>query len=276
MKTIFLTLFITFLIFQTGTLKATISSPELTEIQKEKFTGKIDTNRQQDYTHSEECLNYPIHYFTTNEGQHLLVVFLNAAPENGSITIEGFFQEVSNSCTQGNSSQLFMVSNFTKLNQVGSHEINTKVSETGSNLSGNQAQAALDLHNQARAEVGVPLLAWSVELSQTAQQWAEHLAKNGCKMKHSESSDTGENLYWTSRGSETSASDAVRAWYSEKKDFKNVPLRGNNWHKTGHYSQMVWKNTKYVGMATAKCSKGETIVVANYNPPGNYMGETAY
>lgn len=254
-------------------LKAEIGQSNL--ILKEKFTGQIDKSRQQNYMDSEECLNFPTNYFITTEGRNLLVVFLNKTPQDGIITIEGFFQEVNNSCTKGGSNQVFMVSDYTTANQNQSNK-NDAVSQTGSDLTQKQAQAALDVHNEARSEVGVLPLTWSVELSQIAQQWAEHLAQNGCEMEHSDSSDTGENLYWTSRGTDSSAADAVRAWYSEKKDFRNVPLKGNNWYKTGHYSQIVWKTTTHVGMASARCSKGETIVVANYSPPGNYMGETAY
>ncbi|SMC66382.1 CAP family protein [Moheibacter sediminis] len=274
MKTDHLLLFIVIFLIQIEISKAA----DFHFIQKEKFTGKIDNSREQNYMDSEECLNYPTHYFITNEGENLLVVFLNKTPENGSISIEGFFQEINNVCTKGGSNQLFMVSNFTKAKQESNHtnQPNTKLSDIGSELTPKQAQEALDVHNEARAEVGVPLLTWSVELSQIAQQWADYLAQNGCNMKHSESSETGENLYWTSRGSESTPSDAVRAWYSEKKDFKNVPLKGNAWYETGHYSQMVWKSTTHVGMASAKCSKGETIVVANYSPPGNYMGDKAY
>lgn len=274
MKANSLLLFIVIFLFQIGISNAA----DFNFIQKEKFIGKIDTSREQNYMDSEECLNYPTHYFITNDGENLLVVFLNKAPEKENISIEGFFQEVNNVCTKGGSTQLFMVSSFTKAKQElhQTNQTDTKVSDVGSELTVKQAQEALYIHNEARAEVGVQLLIWSVELSQIAQQWADHLAQNGCKMDHSEGSETGENLYWTSRGSESTPSDAVRAWYSEKKDFKNVPLKGNSWYETGHYSQMVWRNTTHVGMASAKCSKNETIVVASYSPPGNYMGEKAY
>lgn len=150
------------------------------------------------------------------------------------------------------------------------------LAQTGSQLTGKQAKEVLEFHNQARSEVGTADLEWSIELSQIAQKWANHLAKNGCEMEHSEGLETGENLYWTSHGTEITPVDAVRAWYSEKKDFKNRPISKINLHKIGHYSQMVWKTTTHVGMASAKCSKGETIVVANYSPPGNYLGQKAY
>jgi hypothetical protein len=39
---------------------------------------------------------------------------------------------------------------------------------------------------------------------------------------------------------------------------------------------MVWKSTKQVGIAVSKCDDGAIIIVANYNPTGNFMGETPY
>ena len=43
----------------------------------------------------------------------------------------------------------------------------------------------------------------------------------------------------------------------------------------GHYTQVVWKNTKLVGCGIASCGNSE-IWVCNYSPPGNYVGERPY
>jgi hypothetical protein len=42
---------------------------------------------------------------------------------------------------------------------------------------------------------------------------------------------------------------------------------------SGHFSQMVWKNSTELGIARARDQNGKVIVVANYNPPGNYIGQ---
>jgi pathogenesis-related protein 1 len=152
--------------------------------------------------------------------------------------------------------------------------------ETGSKVSQEQAQAALDYHNKVRADVGSPPLQWSQELSKFAQAWAENLAASNCKMEHRPASGKwaqkyGENIFWGA-GEEYTAKHASESWYSEIKDYKYGPLKGNNWYKTGHYTQMVWKNTTHVGMGIAYCKNGAVIIVANYNPPGNYMGEKPY
>ena len=152
--------------------------------------------------------------------------------------------------------------------------VETPVFETSS-----EEVEALRFHNEARAEVGVDPLTWSPEISRYSQQWADYLASNGCQFKHRGSGDEGGKSYGEniamSSGNYTLL-QASKNWYSEIKDFSNAPLNENNWSVAGHYSQMVWKNTTQVGIGSAKCSNGSTIVVANYNPPGNYMGQKAY
>lgn len=43
---------------------------------------------------------------------------------------------------------------------------------------------------------------------------------------------------------------------------------------SGHFTQVVWKESKELGVAFAKIG-GKVIVVANYSPPGNYIGHFA-
>ena len=41
--------------------------------------------------------------------------------------------------------------------------------------------------------------------------------------------------------------------------------------ETGHFTQVVWKNTKRVGCALSR--KGDhVVVVCRYDPPGNFLG----
>ena len=64
-------------------------------------------------------------------------------------------------------------------------------------------------------------------------------------------------------------SAAVQAWYDELHspgyDFSTHQSPG-----TGHFSQVVWMNTTHVG---AGRSDDGVYVVANYAPPGNYVGD---
>ena len=152
--------------------------------------------------------------------------------------------------------------------------------KTGSNVNQYEGQIALNFHNKARKDVGIPALEWSVDLAKYAQEWADHLAKKGCKMEHRPNEGEfaekyGENIFW-GMGVEYSALDATRGWYDEIKDYKHEPISEKNWSRAGHYTQMVWRNTTKVGIGRATCKTGETIIVANYDPAGNYIGESAY
>ena len=145
-------------------------------------------------------------------------------------------------------------------------------------LSNQQRQEFLEVHNQWRAEVGTNPLKWSDELTKYAEEWAMQLTKK-CQMEHRPTDGKwkriyGENIYWISTDS-ASPKHAVDSWGSEIQYYKKpVPIKSPN--KYGHYTQMVWKNTTEVGCAFAICKSGGTIVVCNYDPPGNWLGETAY
>jgi uncharacterized protein YkwD len=150
---------------------------------------------------------------------------------------------------------------------------------TGSKLNSREAQEALDFHNEVRKEVNCPALKWSDELAKYAQEWAAHLAEN-CDFQHRPNSGKwaqkyGENIFWGA-GEDYTALHASESWYSEKKFFKYGQLTGSNWYKTGHYTQMVWRKTTHVGIGKAICKDGAILIVANYSPAGNYMGEKPY
>ena len=152
--------------------------------------------------------------------------------------------------------------------------------QTGSVISQEDAATALRFHNKVRSDVGVGPLQWSPVLATYAQAWAEHLASSGCAPKHRPregewKQQYGENIFMGS-GKVYRALEASQSWYSEIKQYRYSELNGKNWYKTGHYTQMVWRNTTAVGMGMAGCKDGSIIIVANYNPPGNMMGEKPY
>ncbi len=69
--------------------------------------------------------------------------------------------------------------------------------------------------------------------------------------------------------------DAVKAWENEKIYYRGQVLNSSNWHACGHYTQVVWRNTKEIGCGKAECGD-RAIVVCNYDPPGNVMGQTPF
>lgn len=156
--------------------------------------------------------------------------------------------------------------------------------ETGSNISVQDAQLILDHHNQVRSEVGVKTtLEWSPVLAAYAQEWANFLAsENNCQIRHRTTAEErqknyGENIFWGGCCDYYHPIDASIAWYGEKQDYTYGPISSRDYGKTtGHYTQMIWENSKEVGVGVAKCADGALIVVANYFPAGNYVGEYPY
>ena len=147
---------------------------------------------------------------------------------------------------------------------------------TGSNVLQDQAQIALDFQNEKRHDVGVPPLQWSADLAADAQKWANHLAADEhCNLVHTTNDPHGENLFGGSGASYTALS-ASQAWYSEISKYHYGVLNSTNWAPTGHYTQMVWRNTTQVGIGQASFSGGAVVIVAEYDPPGNYLGQKPY
>ena len=132
----------------------------------------------------------------------------------------------------------------------------------------------LAAHNAYRTSLGLPPLRWSDALAASAQNWAEHLAETG-QLEHSGS---GQNLAMAAAGTK-SLTQLVDLWGSEQANFTDgyfpdISTTGN-WMDAGHYSQIVWKDTTEVGCGFAE-NDGNDVLVCDYDPPGNVMGERAY
>ena len=124
-------------------------------------------------------------------------------------------------------------------------------------------------HNRHRRQHRARPLAWSAILAESAQKWAEHLAANNI-LEHSDEKETGENLACVAVENVTGA-DVTEKWYDEVKEF-NFEIPAFN-AKCGHFTQMVWVNTRHIGVAKAVSHDGTQYVVARYQPSGNILGE---
>jgi pathogenesis-related protein 1 len=162
------------------------------------------------------------------------------------------------------------------VNQQQTHiSANTPV-PSNNGLNGDEEQAILSYHNEARAGVNIPPLHWSKELSKHAATWAATLARQGCKLRHNPDSKYGENLFITSPDQNHDAViEAVESWQSEKEDYSGRPLTKADWSAVGHYTQMVWSITSTLGCAKVACDN-KLIVVCNYSPRGNQLGAKPY
>jgi pathogenesis-related protein 1 len=81
-------------------------------------------------------------------------------------------------------------------------------------------------------------------------------------------------------GGEPGVMDVMKNWAeSEKKYYKGEAI-GNikSNQATGHYTQIVWGDTRRMGCARAMCNKkrGTYIWVCNYDPPGNWVGQKPF
>lgn len=129
----------------------------------------------------------------------------------------------------------------------------------------------LKAHNEYRAQHGVPPLKLCKKLNQEAQQYSEALASTRI-LKHSPESSRGqcgENLAWASY--DQTGKEVADRWYSEIKNY-NFQQPGFT-SGTGHFTAMVWKNTKKIGVGKASASDGSSFVVARYFPAGNVVNQ---
>jgi len=133
-------------------------------------------------------------------------------------------------------------------------------------------------HNRYRADHGAQPITHNKDMSKMAQKWADHIAKKG-SLSHSSHSDRkhsgqhcGENcaMSFTSSGADFTGDQVVEQWYSEivRYDFNK-----HGGPSTGHFTQVVWNDSKEFGIGKAKAKDGAWYVVANYCPAGNMMGD---
>jgi uncharacterized protein YkwD len=129
----------------------------------------------------------------------------------------------------------------------------------------------LAAHNASRAKVGTPALTWSDDLARVAQEWADKLIAER-RFDHRPKSKFGENMF-EMRGAQTTAAKVVERWTSEAANFdaKSNKCKG----VCGHYTQVVWRDTKEVGCAVSR-GGGREVWVCEYAPPGNYIGRRPY
>lgn len=144
--------------------------------------------------------------------------------------------------------------------------------------------AVLDTSNKYRSQHGAKDLAWNKTLEDFAVDYLKEAAPRDsdeadqlpqCKFEHS-GGPYGENLAIGC----SSASSCVSAWGDERKlNYPFGSLDGFSM-QTGHFSQLVWKNTTTVGCARVLCAAGDGwskgwYLVCEYWPRGNVGGQYA-
>nr|Q2L6Z1.1 RecName: Full=Venom allergen 5; AltName: Full=Antigen 5; AltName: Full=Cysteine-rich venom protein; Short=CRVP; Flags: Precursor [Vespula maculifrons]ABC73068.1 venom allergen 5 [Vespula maculifrons] len=125
-------------------------------------------------------------------------------------------------------------------------------------------------------------LVWNDELAYVAQVWA-----NQCQYGHDTCRDVakyqvGQNVALTgsTAAKYENPVNLVKMWENEVKDYNpKKKFSENNFIKIGHYTQMVWANTKEIGCGSMKYTENKWhyhYLVCNYGPSGNFGNEELY
>ncbi|CAG9766666.1 unnamed protein product [Ceutorhynchus assimilis] len=177
-------------------------------------------------------------------------------------------------------------------------------------LTDDDRQYILDIHNYLRNKVAtghekrgpqpeasnMQTMSYNKELEFIAQCWAN--ACNGNPLKHDRCRKTeshahvGQNLgYINSTNPKINKIKAIKdlilLWYDEVALFDRFWLndtqnRGPK-YVVGHYTQLVWAETNEIGCAMSYYAETvqneiwhQVILVCNYGPGGNYLGQPVY
>lgn len=139
--------------------------------------------------------------------------------------------------------------------------------------------------NEYRELHGVPPLKVDQKLNAQAQRWADR-----GKFEHSATDGYGENLAVIgapcTRGSGpddpwNSLRKSVTLWYEEINDYDfdhpdTVAGDKAEFDKgIGHFTQLVWKSSRKIGVGITTHPKQywKCLIVAQFTPPGNRVGE---
>ncbi|MCP3102717.1 CAP domain-containing protein [Myxococcus sp. K15C18031901] len=171
----------------------------------------------------------------------------------------------------------------------GTPDSGSGTSDSGTPDSGTLSQFALDMlagHNATRASAkptpspALEPLTWDTSAEAVAQA---HAAK--CVFEHNGNrGNLGENIYAATPGA-ADTRGVVQGWSDEVADYDYAANTCAKDKQCGHYTQVVWRNTKRLGCATQTCTVNSPFGsrfptwqfwVCNYAPPGNYVGQKPY
>lgn len=114
---------------------------------------------------------------------------------------------------------------------------------------------------RSRHQVGP--VEYSKVVNTSAQEWAnKHI------FGHS-ATGYGENIALVPADA---LEQAIDMWYDESKKYNYVTARYSP--ETGHFTQLVWKNAKFIGLGYSNIDNN-ILVVMQFDPPGNMLGQFA-
>ncbi|XP_069830134.1 cysteine-rich venom protein-like [Dendropsophus ebraccatus] len=167
--------------------------------------------------------------------------------------------------------------------QMDSHYVDQMEGKTIADVSTDLPEIQNEIvegHNKYRRETDPPAanmlkLKWNAEAAKTALKWALQ-----CQLGHSPQSNRkityfncGENIFYFNYLVPWTA--VILAWFSEYIDFLyGVGATSNV--EIGHYTQIIWAKSYWIGCAAAECKNGPSkyVFVCHYGPAGNKGGRS--
>ncbi|KAK1417568.1 hypothetical protein QVD17_26697 [Tagetes erecta] len=143
------------------------------------------------------------------------------------------------------------------------------LSHTQDQEPGNNPDDYVNAHSCIRKVLELPPLTWDAELAKVAQAYADK--RKDCQMVHSDR--CGENM---ASGPLLNGSYAVQMWVDQRREYDYDANKCKE-KMCGGYTQVVWKESQRVGCGRSQCDDGSSwMVVCNYDPPGNIVGQKPY
>lgn len=261
-------------------LENNVQSFNINQVQQNGINQKIVSNGNYTFTQFKTTQNaqtYEINKFDDDDMDNMFSFMENAFKNNGNN---------GNQFSQNNG--FFATSNYIKIGgtpniiQIKQNKNNKKEKNLENLIKLDQNYAytefqkkSLERHNYYRRMHHVCDLQLSNELCEIAQKYADYLATNN-EFEHShdkfKGESMGENLYKCTGYEGTDGNVAVDSWYEEIEDYNFKTGKSKNGNMIGHFTQLVWKESKYLGVGVAN-NQGTYTVVANYFPAGNYIGK---
>ena len=204
---------------------------------------------------------------------------MNNIPKDNNIDIEKN-KETKNSIKDENNNNYKNINNYSKNTNIYVKNNNYNGNKDPNNINNNNNQKenninqrALDIHNRFRENHYCKKLKLNDELSEKAQKYADKCAQSDKIMDCIDLYNDeviGQNIY-IADNNKLNVDKICHMWYNEKNYYD---FNSNNYNKDAcHFTQLVWKDTEYVGFGYSNNNGGKVYFVAYYYPAGNIFNK---
>lgn len=172
---------------------------------------------------------------------------------------KSLFSNDNDNVNENNNNKLYKINDINKNNQMIS-------------IKNKMYKDALEIHNKYRLEHGSTKLTLKLDLCEIAQKYAEQCSETNttdhyCYL-YNNNEIIGQNIEIVDK---LNVSDICKKWYNEKDKYDFSLNKFNS--KARHFTQLIWRDTKYVGFGYSKSDDGKIYFVAYYYPAGNIFNK---